>query len=258
MGDASMKLGPKGKQLIQSWETLVLYTYDDAKRPKPYLGGKVTGVLTIGYGHTAAAGDPTPAAGMKITKAEAERIFDRDIEVVVRQVNALVTQKVTQEQFDALVSFQFNTGGLGRSTLLKRVNAGLFDQVPTEFMKWVNDNGKVSPGLVNRRRAEVALWRQLKTDAVASANTPVDEPASPKPITQSRIANTSVGVGIAGGLEAANQFNQAVTTASTTHDSVGLLKALFSSPSFWIAVFIVVAAAAIWYWRHQMLQEDGV
>lgn len=253
-----MKLGPKGKQLIQSWETLVLYTYDDAYRPKPYLGGKVKGTLTIGYGHTAAAGDPTPAAGMKISKAEAERIFDRDIANVVADVNKFLTRKVTQEQFDALVSFHYNTGGLGRSTLLKKVNAGLFDQVPAEFMKWVNDNGKVSAGLVNRRRAEVALWRQLKTDVVASANTPVDEPKPPKPITKSRIANTSVGVGIAGGLEAANQFNQAVTTASSTHDSVGLLKALFTSPSFWVAVFIVIAAAAIWYWRNQMLQEDGV
>lgn len=253
-----MKLGPKGKRLIQSWETLVLFTYDDAKRPKPYTGGKVTGTLTIGYGHTAAAGAPIPEAGMKISKAEAERIFDRDIEAVVRKVNELVTREVSQEQFDALVSFQFNTGGLGRSTLLKKVNAGLFDQVPAEFMKWVNDNGKVSPGLINRRRAEVALWRQLKSDAVAPANTPVDAPAPPKPITQSKIANTSIGVGVAGGIEAANQFNQAVTTASATHDSVDMLKALFTSLSFWIAVFIVVAAAAVWYWRREMLQQEGV
>lgn len=253
-----MKLGPKGKQLIQSWETLVLYTYDDAFKPKPYLRGKVKGTLTIGYGHTAAAGDPAPKAGMKISKAEAERIFDRDIENVVREVNSFLTRKVSQEQFDALVSFHYNTGGLGRSTLLKKVNAGQFDQVPAEFMKWVNDNGKVSPGLINRRRAEVALWRQLNTDVIASANTPVDEPQPPKPITKSKIANTSVGLGIAGGLEAANQFNQAVTTASATQDSVGLLKALITSPSFWVAVFIIVAAAAIWYWRRQMLTQEGV
>ena len=253
-----MKLGPKGKQLIQSWEGLVLFTYDDAYKPKPYTGGKVKGTLTIGYGHTAAAGEPIPKAGMKISKAEAERIFDKDIQKYVQDVNGFLTRKVSQEQFDALVSFHYNTGALGRSTLLKKVNAGQFDQVPAEFMKWVNDNGKTLPGLINRRRAEVALWRQLKTDVVASANTPVDEPAPPKPITKSKIANASVGVGVAGGIEAANQFNEAVTTASATHDSVGLLKALFSSPSFWIAVFIVIAAAAIWYWRHQMLQEDGV
>lgn len=252
-----MKLGPKGRQLIKSWESLVLFTYDDAKKPKPYTGGKVIGTLTIGYGHTAAAGAPIPKAGMKITKAEAERIFDRDIEKYVREVNGFLTRKVTQEQFDALVSFHYNTGALGRSTLLKKVNAGQFEQVPAEFMKWVNDNGKVLPGLVNRRRAEVALWRQLKTDVVASANTPVDEPAPPKPITKSKIANASVGVGIAGGLEAANQFNQAITTASATHDSVGLVKALMTSPSFWVAVVIVVLAGAIWYWRKEMLQEEG-
>lgn len=252
-----MKVGPKGRKLIQSWETFVPFTYDDARKPKPYTGGKVIGTLTIGYGHTAAAGAPVPEAGMKITKAEAERIFDRDIANVAREVTALVTTEVTQEQFDALASFHYNTGALGRSTLLKRVNARQFDLVPNEFMKWVNDNGKVSAGLVNRRRAEVALWRELKTTYVAPANTPVDDPQPPKPITKSRIANASVGVGVAGGLEAANQFNTAVATASATHDSVGILTALVRSPSFWIAIAIVVLAAAIWYWRHQMLKEEG-
>lgn len=253
-----MKLGPKGKKLIKSWEELVLFAYDDAfYPPKPYKGGKVKGTLTIGYGHTAAAGDPTPVEGMKISKVEAERIFDRDIQKFVNNVNSLVKVELTQEQFDALVSFDYNTGCLATSTLLKRVNAGKFDQVPTEFMKWVNDNGAVSPGLINRRRAEVALWRQLRTDDVASANTPVDVPEPSKPITKSRIANASVGVGLMGSIEAVNQVNDAVATASATHDSVGLVSALARQPSFWVAIAIVVLAGAIWYWRHQMLQEEG-
>jgi lysozyme len=254
-----MNVGPKGRKLIKSWETFIPYCYDDAKPKKHYKGGPVIGMLTIGYGHTAAAGDPIPEAGMVITKAEGENIFDRDVTAVAQQVSELVTVDLTQEQFDALVSFTFNVGrgAFARSTLLKRVNAKKFDQVPAEFMKWVNDNGKVLPGLVNRRRAEVALWREIKTNRVASAATPVDVPQPPKPITKSRIANTSVGVGIAGGLEAASQFNQAVSAASTTHDSVGILTALVRSPSFWIAIAIVVMAVAIWYWRYQMLKEEG-
>lgn len=258
MGDAAMKLGAKGEKLIKEGEGLVLYAYDDANPSKPFLKGKPKGVLTIGYGHTSAAGAPKVVPGMKITKAEAEKIFKRDIQKFVDQVNALVTHEVTQDQFDALVSFQYNTGALATSTLLKKVNAGKLDQVPAEFMKWVNDNGRMVPGLVNRRRAEVALWRGLESNDLASAAQPVDVPQPPKPITKSKIANTSVGVGIMGGLEAAAQFNTAVTTASQTHDSVGVLRALFTSPSFWVAVFIVVSAGAIWYWRNQMLREEGV
>lgn len=258
MGDAAMKLGSKGEKLIKEGEGLVLYTYDDANPGKPFLKGKPKGELTIGYGHTSAAGEPTVVPGMKITKAEAERIFQRDIQKFVAEVNRLVTREVTQDQFDALVSFHYNTGALGRSTLLKKVNAGRFDQVPAEFMKWVNDNGRLVPGLVNRRRAEVALWRGLESDAVAPAAQRVDPPQPAKPITKSKIANTSVGVGIMGGLEAVAQFNTAVSTASATHDSVGVLRLLLTTPSFWLAVFIVVAAVSIWYWRLQMLDEEGV
>lgn len=252
-----MKLGPQGEKLIKEGEGLVLYTYDDANPGKPFLRGKPKGELTIGYGHTSAAGAPKVVPGMKITKAEAEAIFKRDIQKYVASVNELVTREVTQNQFDALVSFQYNTGALATSTLLKRVNAGQFDQVPAEFMKWVNDNGRMLPGLVNRRRAEVALWRGIETNDIASAATKVDKPQPEKPITKSRIANASVGVGIAGGLEAANQFNTAVTTASATHDSVGILTVLVKSPTFWIALVILALAAAIWYWRYQMLEETG-
>lgn len=257
MGDAAMNIGAKGRKLIKSWETFIPYCYDDAKPKKPYKGGPVIGCLTIGYGHTAAAGAPIPEAGMVITKAEGDRIFEQDVSAVAKQVSKLVTVKLTQEQFDALVSFEFNTGALGKSTLLKRVNAEKFDQVPAEFMKWVNDNGKVVPGLINRRRAEVALWREIKTDRVAPAATPVDVPQPSKPITKSKIANSAVATGVMGGLEVANQVNTAVQTASATHDSVSLIGTLFSQPSFWIAIGIIVLACGIWYWRDQMLKEEG-
>jgi len=252
-----MKLGPNGEKLIKEGEGLVLYTYDDANPGKPFLKGKPKGELTIGYGHTSAAGSPKVVPGMKITKAEAEKIFKADIKKYVDEVNALVTREVMQNQFDALVSFHYNTGALGKSTLLKKVNAGQFDQVPAEFMKWVNQNGEPVPGLVNRRRAEVAVWRQLKTSDVAAVSTPVDVPKPEKPITKSKIANASVGVGIAGGIEAANQFSTAVSSASAAHDSVGILTVLLKSPTFWIAIVILALAAAIWYWRYQMLEETG-
>ena len=252
-----MRLGPHGEKLIKEGEGLVLYTYDDANPGKPFLRGKPKGELTIGYGHTSAAGEPTVKPGMKITKAEAEAIFKRDIQKYVNDVNRLVTVELTQNQFDALVSFHYNTGALGKSTLLKKVNAGQFSQVPAEFMKWVNDNGRMVPGLVNRRRAEVALWRSVPVDVLAPASQAVDLPQPEKPITKSKIANASVGVAVAGGVEVANQFSTAVSTASAAHDSVGILTVLVRSPTFWMALVIVALAGAIWYWRAQQLKETG-
>ena len=71
---------------------------------------------------------------------------------------AVVTATLTQHQFDALVSFKFNTGRLAGTGLLTRVNGGQFDAVPAEFMKWVRSKGKVLAGLKNRRQGEIALW----------------------------------------------------------------------------------------------------
>jgi lysozyme len=73
----------------------------------------------------------------------------------------MVKVPLIQAQFDVLVSFAFNCGtaALKRSTLLKRVNAGAFEAVPAELMKWTKTDGRELPGLVRRRRAESALWR---------------------------------------------------------------------------------------------------
>ncbi|MDH5299317.1 MAG: lysozyme [Desulfobulbaceae bacterium] len=59
----------------------------------------------------------------------------------------------------ALIDFTFNlgAGNLRASTLRKRVNAGRWDDVPSELKKWVKGGGKRLPGLVLRRAAEAKL-----------------------------------------------------------------------------------------------------
>lgn len=64
---------------------------------------------------------------------------------------------ITQHQFDALVSFVFNTGKLANTGLLKKLNGNDYAAVPAEFMKWTKSKGEVLKGLVRRRKAEVAL-----------------------------------------------------------------------------------------------------
>lgn len=137
-----------GLILIKTWEALRTIAYQD-----------VAGIWTIGYGHTDAAGPPRVTAGMKITAIEAEKILRNDLAKFEKRVETLVTVPLNDNQFAALVSFDFNTGALGKSTLLKKLNAGDYTAVPRELAKWINAGGKVIKGLINRRAAEENLWK---------------------------------------------------------------------------------------------------
>ena len=147
-----MKTSEAGLKLIRQFEGLRLKAY---RCP--------AGIWTIGYGHTTAAGPPEVRENMRISREEAEAILKRDLAQFENAVSSMVKVPLTENQFDTLVSFAFNCGtaALRRSTLLKRVNAGAFDAVPAELMKWTRADGKELPGLVRRRRAEAALWRGL-------------------------------------------------------------------------------------------------
>lgn len=167
---AKLTIGSNGVALIKSFEALVLYVYDDLV-PKKKINGKVQnpewdgskpkGTLTIGYGHTNAAADPTKIKqGLRITAQQADTILDNDLAPCEADVNRLVKVALSQNQFDALCSFQFNTGLLKTSTLLKKLNAGNEDAVPGELMKFTKSKGKQLAGLVRRRKAEVDLWNK--------------------------------------------------------------------------------------------------
>jgi lysozyme len=171
------KINETGREKIKQWEELVLYTYDDAdaSRPKKRIkaGDKHAGTLTIGYGHTSHAGAPLVVPGMEMTEWEAEQVLIRDLSPIEKRVELLVKVPLNDNQFSTLVSFEMNTGALEKSTLLKKLNAGDYDAVPSELAKWVKTtiNGKKvrSNGLVNRRAAEAGLW--AKGSEVASAST---------------------------------------------------------------------------------------
>lgn len=142
-----MKTSAVGRAFIEQWEGLFLHTYDDG-----------TGVLTIGYGHTTAAGHPHVIPGMTITREEADQILASDLSSVEIDVNRLVKVPLNQNQFDTLVSFHFNTGGLGRSSVLRAINSNHFSEVPSDLNMWVKGGGHVMLGLVRRRKAEGELF----------------------------------------------------------------------------------------------------
>ena len=114
------------------------------------------GVWTIGYGHT----EGVTAQSKPVTASEAEDLLRGELDRFGRQVDKLVCVPVTQNQFDALVSFHYNTGALGTSTLLKKLNVGLIDSAANEFLRWNKGGGRVLPGLVKRRAAEMELFKE--------------------------------------------------------------------------------------------------
>jgi GH24 family phage-related lysozyme (muramidase) len=65
-----------------------------------------------------------------------------------------------QHQLDALTSWTYNlgVGNLSSSTLLKKLNTGDYESVPSEMVRWNKAGGKVLAGLTRRREAEAELW----------------------------------------------------------------------------------------------------
>ncbi len=152
-----------GVALIKAYEELRLRAYDD-QRPRRVLnpGDTVRGRVTIGWGHTR-----TARPGMVITEPQAEALFRADLASREREVSRVVKVPLTDNEFAALVSFEFNTGGLmlldgrGRerpSRLLAHLNAERRAEAADEFLSWRYDDGVESAGLLARRRAERALF----------------------------------------------------------------------------------------------------
>lgn len=140
----AMRTSDTGVDLIKEFEGFRAMAYLDAAN-----------VPTIGYGHTKGV-----KLGQAIAEAEAEAFLRDDLADAEGAVLRLVKVPLSQNEFDALVSFTFNVGqgNLGKSTLLRKLNAGDRAGAAAEFGKWVNAAGRQLAGLVRRREAERKLF----------------------------------------------------------------------------------------------------
>lgn len=174
----NLKTGEPGKKLIRDSEGFSPTPYNDP-----------AGHATIGYGHLLHLGPVTAADRAKwgsISEAEGRALLDKDIGEVEAQVKSLVKVPITQGQLNALVSFGFNLGtgqgGLGGSTLLRKLNEGDYAGAQKEFGRWVkatdqNGNLVTLPGLVTRRANEAALFGNQGPSATGGGTT--TPPANP-------------------------------------------------------------------------------
>lgn len=146
--NSSLKTSSNGIALIKHFEGFRASAY-----PDPASGGDP---WTIGYGTTG----PHVYRWLTITEEKAEQYLAEDLATFEREVIALVEVNLSQDQFDALISFAYNlgSGALKSSTLLKLLNQGDFKGAANEFPKWCKAAGREMLGLKRRRLAEQALF----------------------------------------------------------------------------------------------------
>jgi lysozyme len=137
----------QGLEFISKEEGEVLHIYNDQ-----------VGVKTIGIGHALRPGESFPNG---ITHDEAIALLKKDASYAEDAINKHCTAMLSQNAFDACVSFTFNlgTGAFISSTLLKLLNQGDFAGAAAEFPKWCHaPAGVVNPGILARRKREAALF----------------------------------------------------------------------------------------------------
>lgn len=244
---SAITVSPWGLSIIMAFEGFY---------PKPYVCP--AGVLTQGYGHTAAAGGE--ALGGVWTKEKARAVLEEDIaRNYLPGVLKLLRRPATQGQLDAMVSFAFNCGvpAFKRSSILKFFNRGEAAQAAASFALWVKAGGKTMPGLVRRRGSEALAFQGIK-DIDFDGRRDKDEPVygtMPQKVDQAResIASSKAAIGsataTAGGVAiAATQIKDITDTVKAANEHLA-----GTSLAPWvgmaIAALIIVGGAVALYAR---------
>lgn len=158
------RVSSEGIALIKSFEGFgrkrpdgKVEAYPDPASQRAQTGHGSGAPWTIGWGSTGAGIDE----GTIWTVEQCSLQFNKHIKRFAQEVTDALGSAIhstSQPQFDALVSFHYNTGALKRSTLLRKHKAGDYKGAKKEFGKWVYANGHKLRGLVRRRKAEAALY----------------------------------------------------------------------------------------------------
>ena len=152
----SPPLSPDGIALIKRFEGCARMREDGLVEAYPDPGSADGKPWTIGWGATG----PDIGPDTVWTQAQCDARLERDLERYADEVrSALGDVPTSQGQFDALVSFHYNTGAIGRATLTKLHRRGDHAGAAREFARWIHNDGTVMNGLKRRREAETRLYQ---------------------------------------------------------------------------------------------------
>lgn len=152
----ALNLGTKGIDLIKSFESCARRAAG-AFQAYPDPGSRDGRPWTIGWGSTG----KDIAPGLVWNQQQCDDRFAHDVQRYVDDVRRAIGSAIAdtnQNQFDALVSFHYNTGKIASATLTRLHKAGQYNDAAKEFARWVRNDGKVMMGLVRRREAEADLY----------------------------------------------------------------------------------------------------
>jgi lysozyme len=133
-----------GLLALMAEEAIIQTAYKDTK-----------GVWTIGIGHTAAAGGPIPHPGLRLSLHECINLFQLDVRKYEARVAKAIKVPLQQHQFDALTSFDYNTGAIDKGTVDDLLNKGEVEAALAKMQEYIGGG----PGLKSRRRREADLFR---------------------------------------------------------------------------------------------------
>lgn len=259
-GNASLELSAEGERHLKAFEGLRLRAYRDPK-----------GILTIGYGTTAASGVPVEP-GMTITREQATEYMRRTVRAIYgAKVKELVRVSLLQGEYDALVGFVYNVGpaAFANSRLLRWLNKGDYASVPAELLRWCDPkNPAVTAGLLRRRRAEGDMWARAgrrnrasfvgdvaaleigtaPTSEESSIDEIVDLRAAPTPPTSSKSPLQSTTVGAAGAV--------AVSTTTLVADKYETIQGFIDKGTWFHYLLAAVTVAGLAWIAYARLYRD--
>jgi lysozyme len=207
-----MKVSERGLAEIAAHEGIVLSRYKDS-----------VGVWTIGIGHTVNAGQPDPSkVTRELSLTEVMEIFARDVAKFEKRVSKAFTKPLSQSQFDAAVSFDFNTGGIHKASWVKKFNAGDIKGARKNFMLW-----RKPAEIIPRRQAECDLFFDGAYSGNGKANV-YKASSSGKVLWSSGKRVTLPGIGAKPKAKAAPVAIAVTTVAVTTYTFWDKVEAFFA------------------------------
>ena len=205
-----MRTSENGIAFIQRHEGVVLRAYRDP-----------VGVWTIGAGLTEKSGVVDPSPGMAITREQADDLLARALRLNYEPAVARAMPRAKPHEFDAGVSFHFNTGAIARASWVPAWASGNLPQMRERIKRWNKGGGRVLPGLIRRRGEEADLIEFGDYGAVVSARppaglAPVALDLAPDELAATREAFRALGFGVGG--DARGIARAAVLAFQRRHD----------------------------------------
>jgi lysozyme len=188
----NLKIGPDGLAIVKAFESCMQKVPGRPGFFKAYYDP--VNVLTIGWGHTNHHLPKFDAATVW-SQAQCDAALAGDMKTFEDHVNRLAKVPLKQYEFDALVSWAFNTGGPATASLWRQLNSGNKDAIPANLAQWNKADGRVLNGLTRRRKAEGLLFQGKIKEAY--------QVAQAKMSTAAKVGSTTAVVVGTGGAAAA-------------------------------------------------------